>query len=299
MSEKTNLKSAALDVLTGFFALCLLLAFVVVYKRNDLQLFSLVTAALFFLAGLLRSPSARENLALRTLLIGLGGVVPVVVMKVTSMAFTEQGYVPLFVAFSLSLAMAGTEARQLLAQRRLGTALVLSFASLGVAAIAVEMAIPALMAMWSSEEVDRPAPSFSFVTLEGQPVSSADLQGRVIVLAFWATWCIPCRQELPDIQKAYERYKGDPKVSFYAVGGPWGGDTVEKESAFAAQTNLNLPLVFDADGTAQGLGVGTFPALIILDGAGHVRMIHRGYDGSEHLAGQVSTEIGALMSSHK
>jgi peroxiredoxin len=294
MSPRTIVKSVALDLLAGFVALGFLLAFVVVYKRNDLQLFSLVTGAVFFLAGLLRGGSAPQNLLLKALLIGLGGTVPVIVMRVTSMAFTEQGYAPLFVAFALSLAMAGAETRHLLAREFLRTASLLAFLSFAGATLAVGMAIPALMARWSSEEVNRPAPSFSFANLDGKPVTSADLHGRVAVLAFWATWCVPCRQELPDLQKSYEQYKGNPNVSFYAVGGPWGGDTIEQESAFANQMKLNLPLAFDSDGTAQSLGVRTFPALIILDGASRIRMIHHGYDASEHLARHVSEQVGAL-----
>ena len=57
------------------------------------------------------------------------------------------------------------------------------------------------------------------MTLDGRPVTSTDLHGRVVVLAFWATWCVPCRQELPDLEKAYEQYKQNPNVAFYAVGG--------------------------------------------------------------------------------
>jgi peroxiredoxin len=295
MSLRTILKSAALDVLAGFVALCFLLAFVVIYKRNDLQLFSLVTATVFFLAGLLRGASAPQNLLLKALLIGLGGAVPVVVMRVTSTAFTEQGYVPLFVAFSLSLAMAGAETRRLLARGRLRTAPLLAFLSFAAATLAVGMAIPPLMARWSSKEVNLPVPAFSLVTPDGKTVNSADLRGRVVVLAFWATWCVPCRQELPDLQKAYEQYKNNRNAAFYAVGGPWGGDSIGKEFAFASRIDLTLPLAFDSHGAAQALGVHSFPALVILDGDGHVRLIHNGYDASEHLARQVGKTVAALL----
>jgi len=86
----------------------------------------------------------------------------------------------------------------------------------------------------------------------------------------------------------YEQYRQSPNVAFYAVGGPWGDDTVEKESAFAKQIGLNLPLAFGSPKIRQALGVGGFPALIILDRAGHVRLIHSGYDASEHLALRIS-----------
>jgi len=295
MPLRTTFKAAAWDILAGFVALCFLLAFVVVYRRNDLQLFALVTAVLFFLAGMLRGASATQNSWLTGLLIGLGGAIPVVVMKVTGMAMTEQGYLPLFLVFSLLLARAGVETLHLLSRGRRRAAFLLVLLSFGAAILVVGTAIPPLMARWSSEQVNRPAPAFSFATLDGKPVTSTDLRGRVVILAFWATWCLPCRQELPELQKVYEQYEGNSNVAFYAVGGPSGDDTAEKESAFAKQIKLNMPLAFDSQGTAQALGVSTFPALIILDGAGRIRMVHSGYDASEHLARHISKEVGALV----
>ena len=294
MSRKAILKSAAVDVLVGFLALCCLLAVVIIHNQNDLRLFSLVTAALFFLAGVLRGTSIPQNLPLKALLIGSGGVVPVIALRVTNAAFTEHGYVPLFVALSLLLIGVGVETRRLVGRGRSMVASLLAIVSLAAAMVAVRVALPPLMAKWSSSEVNRTAPDFSFSTFDGKPVSSADLHGRVVVLAFWATWCDPCRQELPEIQKAYEEYNNNSRVSFYAVGGPWGDDTPEKESTFANQTKLKLPLVFDSGGTAKALGVSTFPSLVILDAAGHIRLIHHGYDASEHLAPQVVSEVAAI-----
>lgn len=294
MPDRAIFKGAALDILTGFVALCCVLAVVIIHKQNDLQFFSLVTAALFFLAGVLRGASAPQNLPLKALLIGSGGIVPVIAMRVTARDFTEEGYVPAFLAFSLLLTVAGVETRCLLGRGRSALASLLTLVSFAAVILAVGFAIPPLMAKWSSSEVNRTASDFSFSTLDGKRVMSPDLRGRAVVLAFWASWCDPCQQELPEVQKAYEQYNNDPSVSFYAVGGPWGDDTLEKESAFANQTKLKLPLVFDSDGTAKALGVSTFPTLIILDAAGHIRLIHNGYDASEHLARQLVKDVAAI-----
>ncbi len=297
MPLKTTFKSVLLDFLVGFVALCMLVVYMVVYPRNDLQLFMLATAVLYFLAGMLRGASAPQNSWITGLLIALGGVIPVVVMKVTQIAFTAQGYVPLFIVFCLLLAIAGVETRQLLARGHRGAASLLALVSFSAAIVVIATAIPSLMARWSSEHVSRPAPSFSFITtLDGKPVTSTELHGRVVVLAFWASWCVPCRQELPDLQKVYEQYQGNSQVAFYAVGGPWGDDTAEKESTFAKKMRFNVPLAFDSHGTAKALGVSVFPSLIILDGAGRIRMVHSGYDASEHLTRYVSKEIVALVS---
>jgi thiol-disulfide isomerase/thioredoxin len=266
-----------------------------VYSRNNLQLFLLVAALLFFLAGAVRGASSLQSLWLKGLLVDLGGALPVLVIRAVGMSFTEHGYVPLFLASSFLLAVTGVQTRRLLSQRRLGTASLLAALSFAVLILALTTAVPSLMARWSSVQVDRPAPSLSFVTLDGRPVTSASLSGRVVILAFWATWCSPCQQELPELQKLYEQIRNNPNVAFYVVGGPWGGDTVEAESDFARQKSFALPFAFDSQGAAKALGVHSFPTLIILDGAGHVRMIHKGYDASEHLGRRVSKELHTLM----
>jgi peroxiredoxin len=294
MARSAGLKSIALDFLAGLLALCLVFAWLIFSASNNLQLFTLTTAALYLLAGVIRAADAPQNVVLKAMLIGLGGIVPVAVMRAARFAFTEYGYVPLFVAFSLLAAAAGAGMRYLLAHGRIWLASLLALFSFGGAAVAIVMAIPLLIAIWSNKAINVPAPAFSLETPDGKTVTSADLRGRVVVLAFWATWCTPCRQELPDLQKVYERYKGNPNTTFYAVGGPWGGDTIGNESAFAARINVSLPLAFDKHGAAQALGVQGFPALMILDGNGHVRLFHNGYDASEHFARQVAAEVGVL-----
>lgn len=297
MSRSASIKSIALDLLAGLIAFCLVFAWLVFSGSNDLQLFTLIAAALFFLAGVIRAPDAPQNVILTAILVGLGGIVPVAVMRLTRFALTGYGYVSLFVAFSLLMAAAGAGMRYLFARGRTWPASLLALISLGGATAAIVVAIPLLIASWSNKAINFPAPAFSLATLDGKTVTSGDLRGHVVVLAFWATWCSPCRQELPDLQKVYERYKDNPNAIFYAVGGPWGGDTIGKESAFASQINVNLPLAFDSHGAARALGVQGFPALVILDGNGHVRLFHDGYDASEHLARQVATEVRTLEGS--
>ena len=60
-------------------------------------------------------------------------------------------------------------------------------------------------------------PDFTFYDLDGKPVTPESLAGKVGVLDFWATWCPPCRESLPNLEKVYQRYKDNPKLAFYAV----------------------------------------------------------------------------------
>jgi len=297
MRLSVTVKSVAFDLLAGVVAFGCLLAWVVLSGKNDLQLFTLVTGAVFFLAGMLRAAPGSKNVFLAAALISLGGMVPLVILRVTVSAFTEYGYVPLFIAFSLSMAAVGIGLRHLLARGRIPSASALAGVSFGGAALTITWVIPLLITRWASTAIDLPARSFSIMTFTGRTVSSADLKGHVVVLAFWATWCAPCRQELPELQQAYERYKGSRNVTFYAVDGPWGGDDIAKASAFASRINVALPLAFDPRGAAKALGVQGFPAVVVLDGRGRIRLFHDGYDASEGLAREVVTEVRALQGS--
>lgn len=69
-----------------------------------------------------------------------------------------------------------------------------------------------------------PAPTFSFTTFDGQEHALSDFRGKVVVLNFWAGWCVPCRDEAPELQATWERYQPDGRVVFlgiaYADNGP-------------------------------------------------------------------------------
>ncbi|MHB1033358.1 MAG: redoxin domain-containing protein [Pirellulales bacterium] len=68
-----------------------------------------------------------------------------------------------------------------------------------------------------SELLGKAVPNFSFTSLDGKKVTAQSLAGKVAVVDFWATWCEPCRQVLPNLQKVYEKYKDNDKVAILAV----------------------------------------------------------------------------------
>src|SRR5690554_8083345 len=70
---------------------------------------------------------------------------------------------------------------------------------------------------FAQEAQPEPAPDFTLEDLEGNTVSLKDLEGKVVVLDFWATWCAPCIKSFPAMQMAVNKYKDDPEVEFLFI----------------------------------------------------------------------------------
>ena len=143
--------------------------------------------------------------------------------------------------------------------------------------------------------VNLPAPEFSFSTEDGRVLTSADLRGKVVILALWATWCEPCWQELPRVAKVYSTYRDNRSVLFWAVNAQAGGDTIETARAYAKKMRLALPVAYTENANAMRLGVNGYPTLILLDADGRLRFIHDGYDASERLESNLTEEIAGLL----
>jgi cytochrome c biogenesis protein CcmG/thiol:disulfide interchange protein DsbE len=92
-------------------------------------------------------------------------------------------------------------------------------------------------------ELGAPAPNFTLKTLDGQSASLADYKGKVVLLNFWASWCEPCREEMPFLQKAYETYKDQGLV---VLGVNLKENNVSIKG-FADNYKLTFPILMDVD----------------------------------------------------
>ena len=189
----------------------------------------------------------------------------------------------------------GVFARRIWVRNRRKAIVAFLLLPLGCVALASILLLPPLMGKLSGQHVNVPAPEFSLATDDGKVLTSAELRGKVVVLAFWATWCEPCWQELPRVEKVYASYKNSRAVLFWAVNARAGGDTDEMAEAFAKKMRLGLPLAYTENANAAGLGVDGYPTLVLVDTSGHVRFIHHGYDGSERLESNLAHEIATLL----
>ena len=128
-----------------------------------------------------------------------------------------------------------------------------------------------------------PAPQFTLASRGGPQVSLAQYKGQVVMINFWASWCGPCRQEMPLLESIYKKYH---KLGFTML-----GVNVEPDSQAANEwlkaTPVSFPILYDTESKVSKLyDVAGMPTSVIIDRAGKVRMVHSSYrpgDENEYL----------------
>ncbi len=117
---------------------------------------------------------------------------------------------------------------------------------------------------WSAAQ---PTPALDLTDLQGQRWTNASLKGRVVVLNFWATWCPPCKEELPSLQTLHEIGDGHPVVIGINV-----RETASHVRRYLASTGMNFPVVLDPQAElAKRLGVTAYPTTLLIAPDGQVR----------------------------
>ncbi len=116
----------------------------------------------------------------------------------------------------------------------------------------------------------RRAPDFALRATDGSEVSLETLRGKVVLLNFWATWCPPCKAEMPDLNVLHRDY--GPAHDFAVVGVNLE-ESPEQVEAFARDFRISFPLLLDSKGevTGERFAVRTLPTSIIIDRDGYIR----------------------------
>lgn len=116
------------------------------------------------------------------------------------------------------------------------------------------------------------APDFKLKTIEGKEVSLKDYRGKVVLINFWATWCPPCREEMPLFEKVYKKYK-DKGFEILAISTDSSVDQVKK---FLKEYRVSFPVLFD-DANVSGLyGIQGLPTSFLINREGEVVKVRLG-----------------------
>ncbi|ARN72794.1 TlpA family protein disulfide reductase [Oceanicoccus sagamiensis] len=137
---------------------------------------------------------------------------------------------------------------------------------------------------------DTPAPDFTLKSTAGKNLRLSEMRGQVVLVNFWASWCGPCRQEMPLLDDLHNKYS---KLGFTVL-----GVNVDKSQAAADKILKDIPVTFpvlyDPKGTvSQQYNVSAMPTTIIIDRNGNMRYSHKGFKpGYED---KYATNIKALI----
>ena len=125
------------------------------------------------------------------------------------------------------------------------------------------------------------APDFELKDLSGKRVRLSSLAGKVVIVNFWATWCGPCLQELPHLDKLQQEHK-DAGLVVLAISTD-GPDTLAQVRSVAKRQKWTMPVLLDQEGKVSGLlnPRGTNPYTVFVDRAGRIAEAHEGYTAGD------------------
>jgi len=136
-----------------------------------------------------------------------------------------------------------------------------------------------------------PAPGFTLKSREGKDVSLASLKGQVVLLNFWATWCGPCREEMPRLQALYDKYKS---LGFTLVGVNVENNPEGAKKWLADNGPVTFPVLLDTKNEVSKLyHVETMPSTVVIAKDGSMRFIHHGYKAGYE--GDYQNEVRQLL----
>jgi peroxiredoxin len=126
----------------------------------------------------------------------------------------------------------------------------------------------------SSGLTGQPAPDFALKSSSGENLRLSEYRGDVVMINFWATWCGPCRQEMPLLDELYSRYQ---RVGFNLLGVNIDDDS-SRAMDMINELGVSFPVLFDSSKQVSRLyQVDAMPVTVIVDREGNVRHVHQGY----------------------
>ena len=115
----------------------------------------------------------------------------------------------------------------------------------------------------AEESAAAAVPNFTIYTGGGDAVQLSDFAGRPVIVNFWASWCGPCQNEMPDFEQAYADY-GD-EIEFVMLNATYGRETMDSARSFLEESGYTFPVYYDTDAdAAAAIGVTAFPTTLFI-----------------------------------
>lgn len=138
------------------------------------------------------------------------------------------------------------------------------------------------------------APDFTLQDLDGRSVSLSGLRGKVVILDFWATWCLPCREAIPEIERLYSTYAGKGLVvlGISLDEGNWNA-----VKSFRDEYGITYPILKGDYDIERNYMVRTIPMLVIVDREGNIRRRYIGGGAEEEIEKEIRPLLDAMKQS--
>ncbi len=135
------------------------------------------------------------------------------------------------------------------------------------------------------------APNFTLKTLEGQEITLASLKGKVVLLDFWATWCAPCRESIPQLVNLHKNYQ---KKGLQVIGMSVDRGEAEVVRRFSMSMDIPYPILLTSEEVTHTFGVTALPTTFLIDKEGKIQEKWIGFNSK--IAKEMGAKIGELIS---
>ena len=163
----------------------------------------------------------------------------------------------------------------------------------GCPADKTETTKPTIAATGSDVGQGAPASDFTLRDVDGKNVSLSDYAGKIILIDFWATWCVPCTAEIPHLDALYQKHKDQGFVVLgISMDGP---ETIANVASFVRSNNMTFPVLLDEETRVVGVynPKRTAPLSVLIDRAGRISRVRSGYSAGDE--SQIADDVMKLL----
>ncbi len=138
----------------------------------------------------------------------------------------------------------------------------------------------------------REAPEFNLPGLDGEKHALSDYRGQVLVLSAWASWCMPCRAELPEFARARDELAGRHSEAVFMTVNL--GESGARAKSWMNKAGLDLPVLLASTKFMDEYGLMVVPSILVFDRNGRLAVLHSGWTPGTDLVEEISSDLSSL-----